>query len=465
MRAHGNLSEIEHTAFIGALIYLGLAGAAILFVNHQTKSFQLRMRSSMTQQLWGFTPELEGRAKLDFYLWNWRKLVLAGSMMCSLLFVLLIRFGSLHTAATCASIALFIWVVALSILWSVYIIPHVVNKDATPSDAIQLKYEGQRSWDDKILYNGDSTDERLAVTVVTGYLGSGKTTLIQHILENTIGLKILVIENEIGEEGIDHELLLQNPNEDIILMNNGCICCKVRKDLIQTFHALFTDEKLSRLNWVVIETTGLADPAPLIQSLYMDPLCKKHLRLDSIIAVVDAKHFDLHVSSDSDTGNEKKSGIHGDALEAVQQVCFADRIILNKTDLVDEPQLDTVTKTIQKMNPNVSIINSTFSRVPVDELLNIRAYDSSRNLAYFENAVTSSFCVVINKDGNGSIVKNKLSTNQAKKSVQTSVSTLSLKSDQPLDLDKFNAWITNCLAREGVQIYRVKGEKDRYVFQ
>ena len=132
--------------------------------------------------------------------------------------------------------------------------------------------------------NDNNDDKRLPVTLITGFLGSGKTTLINEILNNTIGMKILVIENEIGKEGIDHELLVQQTEkEEVILLNNGCVCCSVRKDILTTFQGLFKNEAFSRLDWVIIETTGLANPAPLIQTLYMDNDCKQHLRLDSVL--------------------------------------------------------------------------------------------------------------------------------------------------------------------------------------
>jgi molybdopterin-guanine dinucleotide biosynthesis protein len=132
----------------------------------------------------------------------------------------------------------------------------------------------------------NSNDKRLPVTLVTGFLGSGKTTLIKEILNNTIGMKILVIENEIGKEGIDHELLVQQTTkEEVILLSNGCVCCSVRKDILTTFQGLFKNEAFSRLDWIIIETTGFANPAPLIQTLYMDSDCKKHLRLGIYINI------------------------------------------------------------------------------------------------------------------------------------------------------------------------------------
>ena len=266
------------------------------------------------------------------------------------------------------------------------------------------------------LLSSTQVDNRLPVTVVTGFLGSGKTTLVQNILKNTVGLKILVIENEIGEEGIDHELLLQHTNkEEVILMSNGCICCTVRKDVIQTFQRLFLDDKFSKLDWVVIETTGLADPAPLIQSLYMDEQCKRHLRLDSVLTVVDAKHVGGHIQAYSDG----KKGAHGGIPEAVRQIAFADRVLLNKIDLLksldskstvlaqtetpttimsksglhgkpdslnaahtmssDELSAERVLELVREINPLAQIMMCEYASIPVDELLNIRAFDASRN--------------------------------------------------------------------------------------
>jgi G3E family GTPase len=200
---------------------------------------------------------------------------------------------------------------------------------------------------------------------------------VNHLLGNTLGLKILVVENEVGQEGIDHELLLQQTKkEQIILMNNGCVCCSVRGDLIQTFKQLFKSDSFSLLNWVVIETTGLADPGPVIQTLFMDDDCKKHMRLDACITVVDSKHIVQHFgmycivvlmysnvlrliclniatniccvllhSASAAAGGE---GAHkGLAVpEAVQQLAFADRILLNKIDLVTEAELVNVTEQV-----------------------------------------------------------------------------------------------------------------------
>ncbi len=226
----------------------------------------------------------------------------------------------------------------------------------------------------------------------------------------------------------------------------------VRSDVIKTFHTLFDDPKLSQLHWVVIETTGLADPAPLIQSLYMDEKCKKHLRMDSILTVVDAKHVELHLESNS----EKKVGVHGKTSEAVQQICFADRIILNKIDLVNEQETQQVVKVIKMTNPNASIIKCKYSNVPVEELLNIRAFDASRNSTLIEsNIQENSVPIFLQTDKDGKILRK--ATNNYSASSDTRVSTVSLTTNKPIDLDRFNFWIAQFLQNNGESVYRLKG--------
>jgi G3E family GTPase len=205
-------------------------------------------------------------------------------------------------------------------------------------------------------------------------------------------MRILVVENEIGQEGVDHELLLQQTDkENIILMSNGCICCSVRGDLVATFHALFQKESFSQLDWVVIETTGLADPAPVIQTVYMDKECNKKMRLDSVITVVDAKHiqnhFDMTTSTGNGTGSAKRGGVHGpkSVPEAVQQIAYADRIILNKTDLVTSDELLKVISRINQINPNGVIVTSIQSQVHIEEVLNIYAFDATKNSKLLED--------------------------------------------------------------------------------
>merc|ERR1719163_1628283 len=176
--------------------------------------------------------------------------------------------------------------------------------------------------------------DKVPVTVLTGFLGSGKTTLLNRILKEFHGKRLAVIENEFGEVGIDDALVkggapdTLTTEENIVEMNNGCICCTVRGDLIQGLKRLVKNSIKNEkpLDGVLIETTGLADPAPVAQTFFADDYVQKHLRLDGILTVVDAKHIIQHLDE------EKPEGVEN---EAVEQIAFADRILLNKTDLVE----------------------------------------------------------------------------------------------------------------------------------
>ncbi|MSU52815.1 MAG: GTP-binding protein [Opitutaceae bacterium] len=206
----------------------------------------------------------------------------------------------------------------------------------------------------------NTTTATIPVTVLTGFLGSGKTTLLNRILTEQHGRKIAVIENEFGEVGIDHQLVIQ-ADEELFEMNNGCICCTVRGDLLRILTRLA--KRKDPLDAVLIETTGLADPGPVAQTFFTDPDIREKYRLDAIVTLVDAKHITLHLD-DSD--------------EAREQVAFADVIVINKVDLVEPESLDVLEARLRKMNIAAKIYRAMEADVALDRVLNIGGFNLSR---------------------------------------------------------------------------------------
>jgi G3E family GTPase len=206
------------------------------------------------------------------------------------------------------------------------------------------------------------TNAPIPVTVLTGFLGAGKTTLLNRLLTEQHGRRIAVIENEFGEIGIDQALVV-NADEEIFEMNNGCICCTVRGDLIRILGNLV--RRRDRFDYVLVETTGLADPGPVAQTFFVDEDVRGSYRLDGIITVVDAKHVAQHLD---------------DSAECQEQIAFADKILLNKTDLVSEGVLDALERRIRSMNAVAKILRTRDAAVPASEVVDIRAFELGTKL-------------------------------------------------------------------------------------
>lgn len=269
----------------------------------------------------------------------------------------------------------------------------------------------------------------IPVTIITGYLGSGKTTLLNHILHYEHGKKVAVIVNEFGDVGIDGQLVL-NADEEILEMNNGCICCTVRGDLIRIIGSLM--EKREKFDHLVIETTGLADPAPVIQSFFVDETMRFKTHLDAVVTVVDAKHIEEH----------------WDSSEAQEQVAFADVILLNKIDLVSPQQIETIENRIRSMNAFAKIYRTHNCDVEIDSILGVKAFDLKNALS-----IDPEFL------------------NEAAHEHDDTVFSISIVEPGVVNGDKLTTWLNQLIQVQGQNIFRMKGilnvddEDRRFVLQ
>jgi G3E family GTPase len=301
--------------------------------------------------------------------------------------------------------------------------------------------------------------EKVPVTVLTGYLGAGKTTLLNRILSEPHGRKFAVIVNEFGEIGIDNDLVV-GADEEVFEMNNGCICCTVRGDLVRIIDGLM--RRKGKFDAIIVETTGLADPAPVAQTFFMDENVGRKTKLDAVVTVADAMWLRDRLK---------------DAPEAKNQIAFADVILLNKTDLVSADELDEVEARIRGINPYAKVHRTERAQIAIDEVLGRNAFDLDRILNIEPEFLAGDH------DGHDHHHDHEHghdhhhdhghthSHGGLKHYHDEEMQSLSLSSDKPLNPDKFFPWVQALVQEDGPSILRSKGilsfkdDDERFVFQ
>src|SRR5262249_31792120 len=287
--------------------------------------------------------------------------------------------------------------------------------------------------------------DKVPVTVLTGYLGAGKTTLLNRILSEPHGQKYAVIVNEFGEIGIDNDLVV-GADEEIFEMNNGCICCTVRGDLIRILDNLI--RRQGKFDAIIVETTGLADPAPVAQTFFMDENVGRRTKLDAVVTVADAKWL-----------NERLK----DAPEAKNQIAFADVILLNKTDLVSSEQLSEVEARIRGINPYARLHKTERAQIPLDAVLGRNAFDLNRILDLEPDFLGADDHDHHHDHDHDHDHEHHHSDEHGhahgglKHYHDEEMQSIALRTEKPLDPDKFFPWVQDLVQKEGPNILRCKG--------
>ncbi|XWS11755.1 hypothetical protein CRYUN_Cryun37aG0027200 [Craigia yunnanensis] len=317
-------------------------------------------------------------------------------------------------------------------------------------------------------------DSRIPATIITGFLGSGRTTLLNHILTADHGKRIAVIENEYGEIDIDGSLVAAKAAgaEDIVMLNNGCLCCTVRGDLVRMIAEL-VNKKKGKFDHIVIETTGLANPAPIIQTFYAEDQIFNDVKLDGVVTLVDAKHADFHLDE------VKPKGVVN---EAVEQIAYADRIIVNKTDLVGELEIASLVKRIRNINRMAHLKRTEFGKVDLEYVLGIGGFDLERIESSVNEEGAKEDHAHHGHDHDHDHNHHHHNENDHKHehhhdhhshdhTHDPGVSSVSIVCEGSLDLEKANIWLGTLLLERSEDIYRMKGllsvqgMDERFVFQ
>jgi G3E family GTPase len=295
---------------------------------------------------------------------------------------------------------------------------------------------------------------KIPVTVLTGYLGAGKTTLLNRILSEPHGKKFAVIVNEFGEIGIDNELVV-NADEEVFEMNNGCICCTVRGDLVRIIDGLM--RRKGKFDAIIVETTGLADPAPVAQTFFMDEQVGAKTKLDAVVTVADSKWLKERLK---------------DAPEVKNQIAFADVILINKTDLVTPAELNEIEARIRAINPYARLHRTERAKIDIAEVLGRNAFDLDRILDIEPAFLDAEEDHAHDHDHHHDHDHGHAHVHHGLKHFHDEdMQSVALKTDQPLNPDKFFPWVQDLVATDGPSILRCKGilsfkdDPERFVFQ